>query len=154
MRFMLLLRATDESEGGAIASLAAAEAVGRYSAELVRAGVLLAGDQLFPTSMGARIRFSARGQTILDGPFRETREVIAGYWMIQVKSWEEAIEWARRAPFGDGEEIELRRVFEADLPADVVPPDLLASEQLWLDKRSSSARNKITTAKERKRCAS
>jgi hypothetical protein len=117
MRFMMLIKATDASEAGVMPGPELLATMGAYNDELLRAGVLLAGDGLRASSMGARVRFSPAGKTtVIDGPFTETKELIAGYWLIQAKSLDEAVEWARRcpSPMGDGveAEIEVRQVFE------------------------------------------
>ena len=113
MRFMMLVKASDESEAGQLPSAALTEAMGKYNNDLVKAGVLLAADGLHPSSRGARVRFTSGGHTVTDGPFTETKELVAGYWIIDVKSRDEAIEWAKRIPFEEGDEVELRQVFEA-----------------------------------------
>src|SRR5690349_24159405 len=115
MRFMILVKATEESEAGKMPSVELMTAMGKFNEELVNAGVLLAGEGLHPSSKGARIRFDGPKRTVIDGPFPETKELIAGYWIIQVKSKEEAIEWMKRCPNpmpGEGE-LEIRQVFEA-----------------------------------------
>jgi hypothetical protein len=116
MRFMLLLKANDESERGVVPSTRVIVEMGKFIEELIRAGVLLAADGLQASSRGARVHLSGDKRTVTDGPFTETKELIAGYWMIQVKSKEEAVEWAKRCPnprgAGDAE-IEVRQVFEA-----------------------------------------
>ncbi|SEO38307.1 Uncharacterized conserved protein [Luteibacter sp. UNC138MFCol5.1] len=117
MRFMVMVRATSASEAGEMPSEALLTAMGNFNEELVRAGVLLAGEGLHPSREGARIRYAGDRRDVLDGPFAETRELIAGFWLIQVRSLDEAIEWMKRAPnpFEHGEsEIEIRRVFEAE----------------------------------------
>jgi len=116
MRFMVIVKANEESEAGVLPSQEMLEAMGKYNEELVKAGVLLAADGLQASSKGARVKFSGANRTVVDGPFSETKELIAGYWLIQVRSKEEAIEWVKRAPNpGPGEsEIEIRQVFEAD----------------------------------------
>jgi len=117
MRFMVMVRATKASEAGEMPSEALLTAMGNFNEELVRAGVLLAGEGLHPSREGARIRYAGDRRDVLDGPFAETRELIAGFWLIQVRSLDEAIEWMKRAPnpFEHGEsEIEIRRVFEAE----------------------------------------
>jgi len=121
MRFMMIVKATKESESGALPDEKILATMGKYNEELAKAGVLLDLSGLAPSSQGARIRFSAAGQrTVLDGPFTEAKELIAGYWLIQVKSKEEAIEWAKRIPFepdprtGAEPEVELRRLFELE----------------------------------------
>jgi hypothetical protein len=124
MRFMILIKATPESEAGIMPSEALLAAMGAYNEELVKAGVMLDGDGLQPTSKGARVRFSGDARTVIDGPFTETKELIAGYWLWQTRSLDEAIEWAKRCPSpmqGDGE-IEIRQVFEAaDFGAEYTP---------------------------------
>lgn len=112
MRFMVLVKASKESEAGALPDEANLAAMGKYNEELVKAGVMLAGDGLHPTSKGARVRFDGKKRTVIDGPFSETKELVAGYWIWQCKSREEAIEWLKRAPFDDGAEVELRQVYE------------------------------------------
>lgn len=121
MRFMMIVKANEESEAGVLPTEEMLAEMGKYNEELVKAGILLAGDGLQPSSKGARVRFSSGGKTtVVDGPFAETKELIAGYWTIQVKSRDEAIEWARRIPFGEGGEIEVRQVQEmSDFPPDV-----------------------------------
>jgi hypothetical protein len=118
MRFMVMVPADANSEAGKMPDEKTLSDMMNYNEQLVKAGVMLAGDGLHPTSKGARITFSGAKRTVIDGPFTEAKELIAGYWIWQVKSKEEAIEWAKRAPFGDGVTLELRQVFEAsELPA-------------------------------------
>jgi hypothetical protein len=116
MRFMVMVKANEDSEAGVLPSKELLTEMGRYNEELVKAGVMLAGEGLQPSSKGARVRFSGKERTVIDGPFAETKELIAGFWLIQVKSIDEAIEWVKRCPNPmDGEsEIEIRQVFEAD----------------------------------------
>src|SRR5712664_1567122 len=136
MRFMAIVKATKESEAGVLPSKELLAAMGEFNEEMMKAGVLLAGEGLQPSSKGARVRFSGTKRTVIDGPFTETKELIAGFWLLQVRSKEEAIEWIKRspAPF-DGEcEIEIRQVFEAsDFPADIFPPEDAAREQSLRD---------------------
>ena len=117
MRFMIMVKATEQSEAGAMPSEDELAAMGRYNEELAKAGVLLAGEGLHPSSKGARVRFSGRERTVIDGPFAETKELIAGFWIWQVKSMDEALEWAKRCPNpadgGDGV-LEIRPIFEAE----------------------------------------
>ena len=121
MRFMVIVKATADSEAGKMPSTELLAAMGKYNDELVKAGVLLAGEGLQASSKGSRVRFSGNKRTVVDGPFSETKELIAGFWLWQVKSKEEAIEWLKRAPFREGE-VELRQVFEAeDFGADFTP---------------------------------
>ena len=129
MRFMVMVPASKESEAGILPDEKIFAAMGKFNEEMVKAGVMLAGEGLHPTSKGARLKFADGKVTVTDGPFTESKEMIAGFWLIQVRSKEEAIAWMRRAPFGGGVEIELRQVHEfADL-APALPPDLLEGEQ-------------------------
>ena len=122
MRVMVLVKASEESEAGAMPSEQILAEMGKYNEELARAGVMLAADGLHPSSKGKRVRFSADQKTVIDGPFAETKELIAGYWIWQVRSMEEAVEWLKRAPFGGGAEVEIRPVFEAeDFGAEFTP---------------------------------
>src|SRR5499427_4814989 len=105
MRFMMMIKATEETEAGELPSEELLAEMGRYNEELVKAGVLLAAEGLHPSSKGVRVRFSGEQRTVLDGPFAEAKELIAGFWLIQVKSKDEAIEWVKRAPFDGGTEI-------------------------------------------------
>ena len=116
MRFMLMVKASEASEAGVLPSEELLAEMGRYNEELVRAGVLLAGEGLQPSSKGARIRFSGKQRTVVDGPFPETAELVAGFWLIQVKSRAEAIEWVKRCPnpMPGESEIEIRQVYEAE----------------------------------------
>lgn len=130
MRFMMIVKANKDSEAGVMPSEELLSAMGKYNEELMKAGVLLDGAGLKPTSKGARVRFSSGKPTVIDGPFTEAKELIAGYWIIQVKSREEAIEWARRAPAPHGphqdSEIELRQFFEMD---DFAPSEAVNRER-------------------------
>jgi hypothetical protein len=116
MRFMVIIKADARSEAGEMPSERLLTEMGKYNEELVKAGVMLAGEGLHPSSKGARVRFSGTKRTVIDGPFPETRELIAGFWLIQVKSKEEAIEWVKRIPNPDGTDtdVEIRQVFEAE----------------------------------------
>jgi hypothetical protein len=138
MRFMMLVKANVDSEAGVLPSKELIAAMGKYNEELAKAGVLLAGEGLQPSSKGARISFSGDKRTVTDGPFTEAKELIAGFWLIQVRSKEEAIEWASRVPFEDGE-IEIRQVFEAsDFPPEIYPPEEAAREQALRDQLAGS----------------
>ena len=119
MRFMMIVKASAESEAGVLPSAEILAEMGKYNEELVKAGVLLAGEGLHASSKGARVTYSGSKRSVTDGPFAETKELIAGFWLIQVKSKEEAIEWAKRVPFREGE-VEIRQVFETD---DFAPSD-------------------------------
>src|SRR5881275_2210745 len=115
MRFMVMVKATPESEAGALPDEKLLTAMGKYNEELVKAGIMLAGEGLQPSSKGARVRFSGSKRTVVDGPFAETKELIAGFWILQTRSKEEAVEWVKRCPNPTGEdaEIEIRQIFEA-----------------------------------------
>lgn len=128
MRFMFLLKANEMTEGGVMPKEEDFAAMGKYNEELVNAGVMLAGEGLHPSSSGARITYSGDTRTVTDGPFAETKELLAGFWMIQADSMEEAIEWAKRAPLDGGAVVEIRRVFEAEDFGDAFTPDLQAKE--------------------------
>jgi hypothetical protein len=134
MRFMMLVKANKDSEAGVLPSKELIAAMGQYNEELAKAGVMLAGEGLHATSKGARVKFSGKKRTVTEGPFTPTNEQLAGFWMIQVKSKQEAIDWASRVPFAEGEEVEIRQVFEAsDFPADIFPPEEAAREQALRD---------------------
>jgi hypothetical protein len=129
MRFMVIVKANKDSEAGVMPSREEIEAMGRYNEELAKAGVMLAGEGLHPSSKGARVRFSGKDRTVTDGPFTESKELIAGFWMIQTRSKEEAIEWVKKCPF-ESDELEIRQVFEtADFPSDVLTPAEAAREE-------------------------
>jgi hypothetical protein len=122
MRVMVIVKADQNSETGVMPTRELLADMGKFNEELVKAGVMLAGDGLHPTSKGKRVRFSGQQRTVIDGPFAETKELIAGYWLWQVKSIEEAVEWLKRAPFDGGTEVEIRPVFEAaDFGAEFTP---------------------------------
>ena len=132
MRFMLIVKASRDSEAGVMPSQRLLEEMGKYNEVLVKAGVLLAGEGLHPSSKGARVRFSGDKRTVIDGPFPETKELVAGFWLIQVKSKEEAIEWVKRCPNpmpGTESEIEIRQVFEAEDFGAEFTPELRAQEE-------------------------
>ena len=114
MRVIVLVKANAESEAGEMPSEQGLSEMGKFNEQLVKAGVMLAGEGLHPSSKGKRVRFSGSQRTVLDGPFAETKELVAGYWLWQVKSIEEAVEWLKRAPFDGGTEVEIRPVFEAE----------------------------------------
>jgi len=128
MRFMVIVKANKDSEAGVMPSEKLLTDMGKFNEELVKAGVMLAGEGLHPSSKGARVKFSGGKTTVIDGPFAETKELVAGYWMWQVKSREEAIEWLKRAPFEDTE-VEIRQVFEAEDFGDEFTPELREQEE-------------------------
>ena len=132
MRFMMLVKATKESEAGIMPGEELLAAMGKYNEELAKAGVMLAGEGLHPSSKGARVTFSGDKRTVTDGPFTEAKELIAGFWLIQAKSLEEALEWAKRCPnpMPDSEgEIEIRQVFETEDFGDELTPELREQEE-------------------------
>ena len=131
MRFMVIVKATAESEAGVMPSTELLAAMGNYNEQLVKAGVMLAGEGLHPSSNGARVRFSGDKRTVVDGPFTETKELIAGFWLWQVRSKEEAIEWVKRCPnpMMSDSEIEIRQVFEAEDFGESLTPELREQEE-------------------------
>lgn len=137
MRFMILVKANKDSEAGVLPSEQMLQEMGKFNEELVQAGVMLAGEGLHASSRGARVRFAGDKRTIIDGPFAETRELLAGFWLIQVKSKEEAIEWVKRVPFTEGE-VEVRQVFETeDFAASDPSGDLRDAEHRLREKLES-----------------
>ena len=128
MRVMVIVKASKESEAGQMPSEQILREMGNFNEQLVKAGVMLAGEGLHPTSRGKRVRFSGAGRTVIDGPFAETNELIAGYWIWRVKSMDEAVDWLKRAPFDGGTEVEIRPIFEADDFGAEFTPDLRAQE--------------------------
>jgi hypothetical protein len=131
MKFMVIVKATKESEAGVLPSTEMLEAMGKYNEELVKAGVMLAGEGLHPSSKGVRVRFSGDQRTVVDGPFTETKELIAGFWLMQVRSKDEIIEWVKRCPnpMPGESEIEIRQVFEAEDFGENLTPELRAQEE-------------------------
>ncbi|HSD42877.1 MAG TPA: YciI family protein [Burkholderiales bacterium] len=131
MRFMVIVKATKDSEAGKMPSERLLAEMGRFNEELVKAGIMLAGEGLHPSSKGVRVRFSGRSRAVVDGPFAETKELIAGYWVWQCKSLEEAIEWVKRCPnpFDEESEIEIRQIFEAEDFGAEFTPELRAQEE-------------------------
>ncbi len=127
MRFMVIVKSTEDSEAGVMPSEEILTEMGKFNEALAKAGVLLAGEGLQPSSKGARVRFDGEKRTVIDGPFTETKELIAGFWLWQVKSLDEAIEWLKRAPFKEGE-VEIRQVFEAEDFGDAFTPELREQE--------------------------
>ena len=128
MRVMVIVKADKDSEAGVLPSREILAAMGKYNEELVKAGVMLAGEGLHPSSKGARVKFSGATRTVTDGPFAEAKELIAGFWLWQVKSMDEAIEWLKRAPFGGGTEVEIRQVFEMEDFGRELTPELRENE--------------------------
>jgi len=129
MRVMVIVKASQESEAGQMPSTELLAAMGKYNEELVKAGIMKAGDGLHPSSKGKRVRFSGKDRTVIDGPFTETKELIAGFWIWQVKSMDEAVEWLKKAPFDGGTELEIRPFFEADDFGKEFTPELREQEE-------------------------
>jgi hypothetical protein len=132
MRFMVIIKADENSEAGVMPDEKLLAEMGRYNEELVKAGVMLAGEGLHPSSKGARVRFSGAKRTVIDGPFAETKELVAGFWLIQVKSKAEAIEWVKKIPNpmpGTESEVEIRQVFEAEEFGEAYTPEIRAQEE-------------------------
>jgi hypothetical protein len=143
MRFMVIVKATADSEKGVLPDQKLLADMGKFNEELVKAGVMLAGEGLQPSSKGARVRFSGNKRTVIDGPFAETKELIAGYWLFQVKSLAEAIEWVKRCPnpFPKGEsEVEIRQVFETDDFGAEFTPELREQEERVLKQAAANAK--------------
>jgi len=128
MRFMVIVKADKNSEAGIMPSREILTAMGKFNEELVKAGVMLAGEGLHPTSKGKRVKFSGGKHTITDGPFTESKELIAGFWLWQVRSMDEAVEWLKRSPFDGGTEIEIRQVFEPEDFGTELTPELREQE--------------------------
>jgi hypothetical protein len=129
MRVMVIVKANEDSEAGIMPSQKILADMGKYNEELVKAGIMLEGEGLHPSSKGKRIKFSGTNRIVTDGPFAETRELIAGYWLWKVKSMAEAVEWLKRAPFDGGTEIEIRPLFEAADFGDEFTPELREQEE-------------------------
>ena len=144
MRFMLIVKATRASEAGEMPSQELLTEMGKFNEELVKAGVLLAGEGLHPSSKGARVRFTGDKRTVIDGPFAETKELIAGFWLIQVKSLDEAIEWVKRVPNPhpgqESSEIEIRQVFEAEDFGPEFTPELREQEKRIFEQAAANSR--------------
>ncbi len=136
MRFMVLVPGSPESEAGEMPGTELLEAMTRYNEELVKAGVMLAGDGLHPTSKGAKVRFEGDERTVIDGPFTEAKEIVAGYWVWECASREEAIEWLKRAPFDEGAEIELRPIFEDNDVGEQLTPELREAQERMREQTS------------------
>jgi len=128
MRFMVIVKADKNSEAGIMPSTELLTAMGKFNEEMVKAGVMLAGEGLHPTSRGARIKYSGKERAITHGPFAVTGDLVAGFWLIQVKSLDEAVDWMKRAPFDGGAEIEIRQVFDAEDFGEALTPELREQE--------------------------
>ena len=139
MRVMVIVKASKESEAGQMPDEKMLTDMGKYNEQLVNAGIMQAGEGLHPTSKGKRVRFSGSNRTVIDGPFAETKELIAGFWLWKVKSMDEAIEWLKKAPFDGGTEIELRQIFESEDFGKEFTPELREQEERL---RAKAERNK------------
>ena len=128
MRVMVIVKASEDSEAGRMPDTELLTEMGKFNEALVKAGIMLAGEGLHPTSRGVRVRFDGKQRVVVDGPFGETKELVAGFWLWQVRNLDEAIEWIKRAPFDGGVEIELRPVFEADDFGEALTPELREQE--------------------------
>ena len=140
MRFLVIVKASRDSEAGVMPSRELLEAMGQYNEELVKAGVILAGEGLHPTSKGKRVRFAGKARTVMDGPFAETKELVAGFWIWQCQSMDEAVEWLRKCPnpHADECEVEIRQIFSPEDFGDALTPELKAQEDR---QREQAARN-------------
>ncbi len=139
MRVMVIVKADKNSEAGVLPSKKLLAEMGKFNEELVKAGVMLAAEGLQASSKGVRVKFSGTKRTVIDGPFTETKELVAGFWLWQVRSMEEAVEWLKRAPFEETE-VEIRQVFEAsDFPSEIFPPEEAAREQALRDELQRKA---------------
>lgn len=141
MRVMVIVKGNEKYEAGAMPSQEALAAMGEFNEKLVKAGIMLAGDGLAPSSEGKRIRFDGTTRSVIDGPFAETKELVAGFWLWQVKSMDEAVEWLKRAPFEDGDVVEIRRVFEAEDFGDEFTPEMREQERRVWEQAAENARN-------------
>ena len=136
MRVMVIVKANNESEAGVLPDKEILTKMGKYNEELVKAGVMLAGDGLKASSQGKRVKFAGEKRTVIDGPFAEAKELIAGYWIWQVRSMDEAVEWLKRAPFDRGEEVEIRPVFEAADFGENFTPELREQQRRHFDQNA------------------
>jgi len=144
MRFIVMVKANKDSEAGVLPTEEQLREMGKFNDELAKAGVMLAGEGLQPSSKGLRISFAGGKRTVRDGPFAETKELVAGFWIWQVKSKQEALEWAKRIPFSQGEEVEIRQVFEAEDFGEAFTPELRKQEE---QQRAAIAKNKQRAGK-------
>jgi hypothetical protein len=129
MRFMVIVKANEDSEAGVMPDREILTSMGAYNEQLVKAGVMLAGEGLHPSSKGKRVKFQGSQRTITDGPFAETKELIAGFWILQAKDWDEVLEWVKRCPMDGGTELEVRQVFETEEFGEAMTPELREQEE-------------------------
>ena len=142
MRVMVIVKASGESEAGVLPTTKELGDMGKYNEELAKAGIMLAGEGLHASSQGRRVRFDGSKRTVIDGPFAETKELIAGFWLWQVRSMDEAVEWLKRAPFDAGTEVEIRQVFEAEDFGENFTPELREQERKIGEKAVENARSR------------
>lgn len=140
MRYMVIVKATKESEAGVMPTKQLLNDMGKFNAELVKAGVMLAGEGLAASSQGSRIKFKGKDRVVVDGPFAETKELVSGFWILQVRSKEEAIEWIKRAPFGEDTEVEIRRISEPEDFGAEFTPEARAAEGKLRDEVAAQAK--------------
>jgi hypothetical protein len=140
MRFIVLVKANKESEAGVLPSTEILNEMGKFNEELVKAGVMLAGEGLQPSSKGARVKFEGKKKTVIDGPFAESKELVAGFWLWQCKNLDEAIEWLKRAPFDGGTEVEIRQIFEAEDFGENFTPEARELEERLRERAAANAR--------------
>jgi hypothetical protein len=140
MRVMVIVKANRESEAGQMPDVKILKEMGKFNEELVNAGVMLAGDGLHPSSKGKRVRFSGAERTVIDGPFAETKELVAGFWLWKVKSIEDAVDWLKRAPFDGGTEVEIRPILEAEDFGRELTPEVRAQEERLRARLTGNAR--------------
>lgn len=140
MRFMILVKADKDSEAGVLPDEKALTAMGKFNLELEKAGVMLAGEGLHASSKGARVKFQGSKRTVTDGPFAEAKELVAGFWIWEVKSKQEAIDWLKRAPFDGGTEVEIRQVFEAEEFGEALKPEFAAQEKRIREQQAKKRR--------------
>jgi hypothetical protein len=145
MRFMVLVKASKESEAGSLPEEKDLTEMGKFNEELVKAGVMLAGEGLQASSKGARVRFDGKKRTVIDGPFAETKELVAGFWIWQVRSKQEAIEWLKRAPFQEGE-VEIRQIFESEDFGDALTPEVREQEERMREQSGLASRQRESRA--------
>jgi hypothetical protein len=142
MRVMVIVKSSGESEAGVLPTTKELADMGKYNEELAKAGIMLAGEGLHASSQGRRVRFDGSKRTVIDGPFAETKELIAGFWLWQVRSMDEAVEWLKRAPFDGGTEVEIRQVFEAEDFGENFTPELREQERKIGEKAVENARSR------------
>jgi hypothetical protein len=141
MRFIVLVPANKESEAGVLPSMEMLDEMNKFNEELVKAGVMLAGEGLQPSSKGARVKFDGGKKTVIDGPFTESKELVAGFWIWQCKNLDEAIEWLKRAPFGGGVQVEIRQIFEAEDFGENLSPETREREERLRERAAANARS-------------